>query len=265
MKALAVVAVLLLATLVPHAQRGRGQPQQKPADLPLTDPKRVAFEMEDNLGLLRGMQQTDALKRIEYWGTTGTIDIQGKSTTLTKFKVSIDYDVPAMRFDFTHDGRRDVQVVADKFAWNEDTPGGTAIPMPAMVNDRLLQVWLTPVGLAKMAAKAAADGTAKLSTELGVPSMTFPVPGATVKAALNKFYQSERVEAQVGATTLDISYTDYGDWNDDAPADIFLPRHIVQKRGGSTLLDLTVATTNTYNPYVIFPIPNNVGKAAPPR
>jgi hypothetical protein len=257
MKGTAVVAAVVLATMVTHAQRGQ-PPQQRPSELPLTNPKRVAFEMEDNLGLIRQMQQIDQLKRIEYWGTKGTLELQGKTVTLSKFRVSIDYDVPAMRFDFTHDGQREIQVVADKYAWNEDTPGGKATPMPAAVNDRLLQVWLTPVGLAKAAAKAANDNTAKLSTEAGATVMTYPVSGATAKVTLNKLYQPTRVEAQVGGVAYDASYTDYGDLNDDAPADIFLPRRIVEKRGAATVLDLTVATSNTYNPYVIFPIPDSV-------
>ncbi len=37
-----------------------------------------------------------------------------------------------MRFDYTpQGGQRTIEVVSDKFAWNEDTPGGKATPMPA--------------------------------------------------------------------------------------------------------------------------------------
>jgi hypothetical protein len=32
-----------------------------------------------------------------------------------------------------------------------------------------------------------------------------------------------------------------------------------------TLLDLTVQRTNTYNPYVVMPVPANVKNAAPQR
>jgi len=46
--------------------------------------------------------------------------------------------------------------------------------------------------------------------------------------------------------------------NDEAKADVFLPRHIVQKRGGSTILDLTIKNSNTNNPYVVMPVPPNV-------
>jgi hypothetical protein len=43
---------------------------------------------------------------------------------------------------------------------------------------------------------------------------------------------------------------------------VFLPRHIVQKKGGVMEFDLTLEHTNTYNPYVIMPVPENVSKAA---
>jgi hypothetical protein len=59
-----------------------------------------------------------------------------------------------------------------------------------------------------------------------------------------------------------VTYSDYGDWNDDAKADVFLPRHIVQKKNGGIEFDLTLEHTNTYNPYVIMPVPENVSKAS---
>jgi hypothetical protein len=43
------------------------------------------------------------------------------------------------------------------------------------------------------------------------------------------------------------------------------PRHIVQKQGGVTVLDLTITKTNTYNPYVVVPVPGNVEGAATSR
>lgn len=259
-RASAAVAVVFLATVFAYAQRGQSQPSAR--NLPLSNPKRIAYEMADNLGLLRQMSEVDQLKRVEYWGTTGTVALQGKPVTLSQFRMSIDYDVPAMRFDFTHDGQREIQVVADKYAWNEDMPGGKATPMPATLNDRLLQVWLTPVGLAKAAAKAADANTMKLSNENGALVATYPVADAIVRVTLNKLFQPVHVVAEAGPTAFDLTYMDYGDWNDNAPADIFLPRHIVEKRAGTTMLDLTITNTNTYNPYVIFPLPANVAPAA---
>jgi hypothetical protein len=60
------------------------------------------------------------------------------------------------------------------------------------------------------------------------------------------------------------TYSDYGELNDaDYKADVFWPKRIVRKRNGVTVVDLTLTRTNTYNPYVIMPVPENVRKAAP--
>jgi hypothetical protein len=43
-----------------------------------------------------------------------------------------------------------------------------------------------------------------------------------------------------------------------------LPRRIVQRRADGTVLDLTIRETNTYNPYVVMPIPDAVRAATNP-
>jgi hypothetical protein len=59
------------------------------------------------------------------------------------------------------------------------------------------------------------------------------------------------------------TYSEYGDLNDaDYQADIFTPKRIVRTVDGETVLDLTIQRTNTYNPYVLMPVPESVRKAA---
>lgn len=256
-KALVVAASIAAAELTLLAQGRQSAPAARP---PVTDVHKIIFEMQDALGMLRGLQQIDAVSRIEYWGTQGTMAVPGKTATVSKFRISINYQTPGMRVDVTRDGVREIQVVADKYAWNEETPGGKAVPMPAAAAERLLRLWLTPIGLAK-AASAAGDET-KVAVEAGKTVVMFPVAGATVRTTLNALYEPETVQARTATGVIDITYSDYGDWNDDAKADVFLPRHIVQKKAGVTELDLTVEHTNTYNPYVIMPVPDNVSKAA---
>jgi hypothetical protein len=165
-----------------------------------------------------------------------------------------------MRFDYTpQGGQRTIEVVSDKYAWNEETPGGKATPMPAALQERQIQLVLTPIGMAK-AAKAAGDA-AKVATAAGVTTLTFPSGGATITATLNKYMEPVKAEARVGTTVLNVTYDQYGDWNDDAKADVYLPKHIVETQNGMSVLDLTVTNTNTYNPYVIMPIPANVKTA----
>jgi hypothetical protein len=266
-KASAIVAFLALAVLTTYAQApqaGRGGQRQAPSTsaTPSNDAKKVIETMQDNLGMLRGMQRNDAVNRIELWGTAGTKAIGGRAATLTNWKISLNFTMNGMRFDYTpQGGQRTIEVVSDKYAWNEDTPGGKAMPMPATLQERQVQLVLTPIGMAK-AAKAAGDA-AKVSTTGGVTTLTFPSNGATITATLNKYMEPVKAEARFGTTVLNVTYDQYGDWNDDAKADIYLPKHIVETQNGMTVLDLTVMNTNTYNPYVIMPIPANVKTAGP--
>jgi hypothetical protein len=138
-------------------------------------------------------------------------------------------------------------------------PGGKATPMPAALAERQLQLVLTPIGMAK-AAKAAGDA-AKVATVAGVTTLTFPSNGATITATLNKYMEPVKAQARLGTTILDVTYDQYGDWNDDAKADVYLPKHVVETQNGMTVLDLTIKNTNTYNPYVITPVPANVKNA----
>ena len=283
-KASAIVAFLALAVLTTYAnapQGGGGVPQgggapqggrgagqrQAPSTTatPTKDSKKVIETMQDNLGMLRGMQRNDSINRIEVWGTSGTRAISGSPVTLATWKISLNFTMNGMRFDYTpQGGQRVIEVVSDKFAWNEEAPGGKATPMPAALQDRQVQLVLTPIGMAK-AAKAAGDA-AKVSIVAGATTLTFPANGATITATLNKYMEPVKAEARYGTTVLNVTYDQYGDWNDDAKADVYLPKRIVQTQNGATVLDLTVTHTNTYNPYVIMPIPANVrGGAAGAR
>jgi hypothetical protein len=262
-KASATVACLALAVLTTYAQAPAGGQRQAPSTTatPGTDAKKVVETMQDNLGMLRGMNRQDGVNRVELWGTQGTKAIGGKPVQLTTWKISLNYTMQGMRFDYTQGGQRTIEVVSDKFAWNEDTPGGKATPMPATLAERQLQLVLTPIGMAK-AAKATGDA-AKVTTAAGVTTLTFAANGATITATLNKYMEPVKAEARLGTTVLNVTYDQYGDWNDDAKADIYLPKRIVQTQNGMTVLDLTVTNTNTYNPYVIMPVPANVKSTAP--
>jgi hypothetical protein len=262
--ATAIGALLVLGALASDTQaqqggRGGAAPRTAPSTQALagtTDAAKVIETMQDNLGMLRGMQRNDAVHRLEFWGTGGTRVVGGRSVTLEKWKVSLNYTQQAMRFDYTANGQRTIEVVADKYAWNEETPGGKATPMPGALAERQLQLVLTPLGLAK-AAKAA-GAAAKVTVAGGVTTLTFPANTAVITATLNKYMEPEKVEGRLGTTVVNVTYSQYGDWNDDAKADVYLPKRIVQTQNGMTILDLALTNTNTYNPYVIMPTPANV-------
>jgi len=268
-------------------------------DMPPPEPARTLedalYKAADALGMLRGPQERDAIVTFEYWGT-GTVARQGQTCQATEYRASVRYPaadrrervpVPGMRVDYTcaagagGKGERRVEVVAGEFAWNETAPGQNATPAPGTAQERLLQIWTLPQGVIKAARLAGAKAT--FAMEGGKPTITFPLPAplqaGTVKATLDPehflfhtmptgvrryfSHRIERVEARLGGVVTVTTYADYRDWNaDDYKSDALLPGRIVQERNGMRVMDLTLTRSQTYNPYVIMPVPENIRQAA---
>jgi hypothetical protein len=223
------------------------------------------------LGMIRGPQRIDAINTLEYWGT----GYAQKAANMVTYHVSLSYLTPAMRVDITQSAPavRQIEVVNGNFAWNESVPGAgfipgtTATPAPGSVKDRLLRLWSTPDGALKAAERAGPN--AKLTQEKGATVITFPLAdtlsGITMKVTLNGKDQVENVEtrpdnARLGSTVTETTYSDYKDLS-EIQSDVLFPSRIVQKQNGVTVLDVTITKTDTNNPYVVFPVPENVEKA----
>jgi hypothetical protein len=253
------------------------------------------YKAADALGMLRGPQERDGIVTFEYWAT-GSITHQGRTCQLTDYRASVRYaaadgrerfPVPAMRVDFTcaaaagQKPQRHIEVVAGELAWTETEPGRNASPTPQATHERLLHIWTLPQGVIKAARLAGAK--AMLTMEGGKPVVTFPLPaplqGGTVKATFDPenflfhtmptgvrryfSHRIERVETRFNNVVTVTTYSDYGDWNaKDYKSDALLPRRIVQQRNGATVADLTLTMSQTYNPYVVMPVPENIRKAA---
>jgi len=120
-------------------------------------------------------------------------------------------------------------------------------------------LWTLPAGAIKAANEAGA--ATKVGVENGKTVVNFPIASlnATMKLTLDKDSHIEQVESRIGTVTTVTTYAEHGDWNgDDYLSDVQFPKRITQKRGGNTVLDLTITKTNTYNPYVIMPVPANI-------
>lgn len=264
-----------------------------------TDVKQVLFRMAGGgggfrnpigLGLLRGNQNEDSVLAVEFWATGTMREITAKGVgpevAIKSVYGQIGYDFPGMRMDITRaDGQREIQVVSSTFAWNEIDkiggglqPGwGSAVPAMDTVTDRLVRLWTTPIGLYKAAATATAK--AQVTMENGALVLTFPftngkpmvttyvvvgqLEGTPVKVTLDALYRPARAEFRYRDRVYVTTYADYGDLNEaDYKSDVYTPARIVQTVDGQTALDLTVQKTNTYNPYILMPVPESVQKAA---
>ena len=281
--AAAVAVAAVLAAPVLHAQA--------------PDVKDVLHKVGNGLGMLRGVQEEDSLMTVEYWGAGTMREAAGRTAgapvQIKSYYGALAYDFPGMRVDIQRTGGtgppREIQVVSGKFAWNEiDKIGGGVVPgwgsaVPAMdaVTDRLLRLWTTPFGVYKAAVAAGAKTTITIEGKavvLTFPLTNLPKPGRTanlvvgelngipIKVTLNADYRPERVEVRYRDRVITTTYSNYADLNEkDYRADIFFPARIVQTVDGQEVLNLTIEKTNTYNPYVLMPVPESVEKASQAR
>jgi hypothetical protein len=269
--AAAVLVFIGFASVTPPVWAQRTTPLPTPKAAAAGDRKAVLFNWMWYMGMLRGLQEADAVATLELQGA-GTIQVQGQPCALTNYRASINYQASGMRVQYTctlpnGQSRKAIEVVSGAFAWDEDIVGagvvpgrGTATPNRAALNERLIRLWSSPQGAPKAA--AAGGENTKVAMEGGRPVVTFPIPGlqgAIAKATLNAQNQAERVETKLGSAVTEFTYEKYDDYN--APDDKvygYFPGHIVEKRNGVTILDLTVKQTDVGNLYVVVPVPQSV-------
>jgi hypothetical protein len=295
-----VALVVIVATSgVLDAQFGGAKPPYTP-EPGAKDLKAVLFHWTWHMGMLRGVTEPEIVATLEYQGK-GTIQVNGQPCTLTKYRVSTNYQTPGQRaqIECTRPGGEKystIEVVSDEYAWNEDIPGaeivpgkGKATPMPATHQERLIRLWASPQGAPKAAIAAAAGlplsetfaqnpatlldrprpagaGPATtLSWETGQPVLTFPLPGlpgAIATATLDKGFLAERVVVKHGSATTEFVYGKYEDWNNPLnKIEALYAGTIVERRNGAVVRDLTTVQTETGQVYVVVPVPDSVRKA----
>ena len=249
---------------------------QKPTDI-----NTLLFEMANTMGMLRAIQQEDSIITLELWAK-GTMTTGGQKYDVPEYRMSVNYAVPGMRVDYqrqmgTGKPQRTIEVVSGGVAWNETDRGIGATPARDRAKERAVMLWTTPMGVYKAAKMAGARATMKAAGP-NTWTLTFPLPApaedvtatATVRQDASLLARPNPAALKIltgtyvaqvdttGAVVSQSTYAEYGDWNyEDYLADIFQPRRLT-RRLGDTTFDLTTVNTNTYNPYVIMPVPANV-------
>lgn len=252
------------------------------------DRAKVLRAAADALGMARYSDIGGANTRLPGIDIVNTMELQGNGTTTdmggrqakTDFHVALGYNPVAARVELTRtpDGsaaQHTIETVRDTYAWNESeigaglVPGkGVATPAMTVVRQRLLLIWTLPYGVVK-AAYAAGDKTV-VSTEAGATTisapLTGPLAGITVKATLDANNLMTKVEARADNPALanlnsEVNYSNYAD-HAEVLTDVKTPGHVVVKQGGRTVVDMTVKTWETNNPYLVFPVPPNVKSAS---
>jgi hypothetical protein len=267
-------------------KRGDARPPVAGKKATFTGTTKVIMESEDAMGMLRSVEELDAINTMEFWATGISYDLpaqpNGKAVAYkTEYHANIGYNPPGYRLEITRtkaDGtgaaQKSLEVVSDKYAWNESELGaglipgkGVATPTPGAFKQRLLQLWVLPYGAVKAAVSA--EGQTQVSSENGATVLTFPLSGAlkglTAKVTLDNKKMVSSVETMSADPALHdlvlrITYSDYGDYG-EAASDLQFPKHIVETRDGHTVLELTVSKDDPYNPYEIFRTPANIVQA----
>jgi len=201
---------------------------------------------------------TASLRSLQYTGTGSTNPTGQAYTTggawprytVTKYTMSIDYSIPAMRQELVRIDDAKVPRGGGAGGYNPQTFQGGIRPIPGdiiqnnTINGRAqagaIAFWLTPHGFLKGAAANAA--TAKASTVKGKRTITFTAfDKFPITATLDNRNLIEHVEALVdiaftGDTVLDGTYSDYRNLDG-----VQVPMHLVMREGGWPTLEINVA------------------------
>src|SRR5436189_3682655 len=121
----AFAAVLVIGCPWVASAQGQGGGVAEPYT-PANDAKdlrAVLFNWERNMGMLKGHDERDMVAMLEYKGK-GTIQVDGQPCTLTKFRVSINYQTYSQRTQIgctRANGQpySNIEVVSWQYAWNE--------------------------------------------------------------------------------------------------------------------------------------------------
>ena len=201
---------------------------------------------------------TGKLRAVQYTGT-GSINPTGQAYTtggawprytVTKYTMSVDYSVPAMRQELVRIDDAKVPRGGGAGGYNPQTFQGGIRPIPGdiiqnnTINGRnengAIQFWLTPHGFLKGA--AANMASLKTATARGKKTLTFTAFNKfPITATIDGSNLIEKVEALVdigftGDTVLDGAYTNYRDLDG-----IRFPMHILMREGGWPTLEVNVA------------------------
>jgi len=193
-------------------------------------------------------------------------------TNLTSYTKTIDYSSKSSKEDYIHSepnppvkggGRpfagddKQSNFVSGNYAWN--MPGSNPVPQPDVAEERQLQIWLTPQGFLKAALENNATmKKGSMGTLVTFQSGKYKVTG-TIDAQ-NMVTKTETWVANpvLGDMLIESTFSGYKDFNG-----VKFPTSLVQKQGGSAVLELTVSNVSV-NPGLNLSVPDSVKNATPP-
>jgi glyoxylase-like metal-dependent hydrolase (beta-lactamase superfamily II) len=235
------------------------------------DAKTVLQAAQKAMGDVTSIQYSGT-GHLNFFGQAWTPDAAWPTTNLTSYTKTIDYISKSSKEDLVHSepnpmvkggGRpfkgddKQANYVSGQYAW--DMPGRAAVPQNGVAGDRQLQIWLTPHGFLK----GAMENNASAKKIPGGTQLTFQMGKFTVSGTIDAQNMVTKTETHIpnpvlGDMLVETTFTNYKDFNG-----VKFPKSIVQKQGGSTVLELNVSSVNP-NPGLNISIPDSVKGAKPP-
>ncbi len=211
-------------------------------------------------------------------GQSPRADAPWPGAALKTYTALVNYTTPAMRQEIVRvqlqnpppgvmaqpitGEQRQVQVVSGRKAWN--VAGENATPSLGAVVDRLTLLWSTPHGFLRAAKASGASAKSETVAGRTLTRVSFTAHGKIKMTGLiNEQHQIEKIEtwvdnAVLGDMLVETAFSDYKPFGA-----VTYPGRIVQKQGGHTTLDLTIASVEA-NPAADIPVPANVEQATLP-
>jgi glyoxylase-like metal-dependent hydrolase (beta-lactamase superfamily II) len=237
--AAAVLVAFVFSPVVGNAQTGAA------------DPTAVLTAVNTAMGTAR-------LRSLQYTGT-GSMNPTGQAYapggawprfTVTKYTMSIDYSLPAMRQELVRIDDARPPRGGGAGGYNRETFQGGIRPIPGDIIQNTtvdartpagaIQAWLTPHGFLKGAALNAT--TLRAATVRGKKTLSFTAFGRfPITATLDSRNLIAKVDALVdvaytGDTVVEGIYTNYRDLDG-----IRMPTHILMREGGFPTLEVAIA------------------------
>ena len=266
--------------------------------------KDVLYNWSWHMGMLRSGSESELIKTLEYLGDSGTMQVNGQPCAITKYRYSINYQLPGYRNQITCTRANGqpysiVENFSGDYAWDDDIPGaelvagkGKSTPNPEAYRERVIRLWASPQGALKAAIAAAAGlpvaesfgqnpatlldrqaaagvkGTTTLTWQGDKAILTYPIPGlpgVTATATLDN-YLAERVVVKNGTNTMEFVYSDYQDLNNPLfKIEALMPGTIVERKNGKDVRTVKSKVTEVGQVYVVVPVPESVQKAGPAK
>jgi glyoxylase-like metal-dependent hydrolase (beta-lactamase superfamily II) len=235
------------------------------------DAKAVLQAAQKAMGDVTSIQYSGT-GHLYFFGQAWTPTSAWPATDLTSYTKTVDYSGKAAKEDLVHSepnpmvkggGRpfagddKQANYVSGQYAW--DMPASKPVPQNGAAAERQLQIWLTPHGFLKAAMEN--NATAKkvgMGTEISFQTGKFTVTGTIDSRNMVTKTETHLPNPVLGDMLVETSFSNYKDFNG-----VKFPTTIVQKQGGSTVLELNVSSVNP-NSGLNISVPDAVKDATPP-